>query len=256
MPTVDRHPPGAFCWIELGTTDITSARAFYGGLFGWTAEDAPTPDHPYTFWMAGGRQAGAAFEMDDKMRQQAPPNWMIYVAVENAGNAMARARSLGGDAVMGPLDVMEEGRLAILRDPGGAVFSVWQPKRHGGVQVHDEPNTLCWCELATRDRGKAIAFYRDLFQWTCKESPDYVEIHNQGKPVGGILQMDERWGGMPPYWCPYFMVTDCDERAAKAKELGGAVKAGPIVIPQVGRFAVIADPQGAIFQIIQLAGGH
>jgi predicted enzyme related to lactoylglutathione lyase len=156
---------------------------------------------------------------------------------------------------MGPIDVMEEGRLAILSGPTGAVFSVWQPKRHGGIQVMDEIHSLCWCELATPDREKAKAFYGKLFNWELKQSgpSDYVEIHNRGKAIGGMLQMDERWGDVPPNWTPYFLVANCDQSVAKAKQLGGDVKMGPMEIPHVGRFAVIADPQSAVFQIIQLA---
>jgi len=259
MSIVEKHSPGSFCWVELGTTDAKAAKAFYGALFGWQPNDMPMgPDQFYTMFKLGGKDTGAMYELDKNMRAMGiPPHWMLYVAVSNADEAAAKAKTLGAAVVKEPFDVFDAGRMAVIRDPAGAMFCIWQANRNTGIQVAGEVNALCWSELCTSDTTKAIEFYTKLFGWTTKTSTDapqeYTEISNQGQPVGGIMQIMKEWGNVPPTWLPYFMVANCDASVAQINQLGGATKMPPMDIPKVGRFAVVADPQGAVFQIIQMA---
>jgi predicted enzyme related to lactoylglutathione lyase len=148
---------------------------------------------------------------------------------------------------------MDYGRMAVIQDPEGAILSIWQPMTHIGVQRVGEPNTLCWCELSTRDAGRAGKFYTGLFGWKLKTSdPAYHEIERGSEPIGGIRPLDGNMAGVPPHWGIYFQVDDCDAAAAKARDLGGKVCFGPTDIEKVGRFAAIQDPQGAAFSVIQL----
>jgi uncharacterized protein len=152
-----------------------------------------------------------------------------------------------------PFDVMEHGRMAILQDPTGGVLSIWEPKQHIGVQLRDEPDTLCWNELYTRDTTRASAFYTGLFGWRAKtDRGGYTEWHMGDRALGGMLAISPDMGPMPPHWLPYFMVSDCDASLTRATDLGGKALVPARDIPKVGRFAMAQDPQGATFSIIKL----
>jgi hypothetical protein len=259
MTTVTTVPPGGFCWAELGTTDQAAAKAFYQGLFGWAATDTPMgPGAVYTTLKLGDRAAGALYTLGAEQKG-APPHWMLYVAVASADEAAGKAESLGAKVVAPPFDVMELGRMSVLQDPGGAHLSIWEARSHKGFGVVDEPGAFCWGELMTKDTAKAVAFYTQLFGWGAK--PDaktgYTEWTQGGRSIGGMLQIQPEWGAMPPNWGAYFQVSDCDQTVAKAKELGGRAEMEPRDLPGIGRFAFLADPQGAHFLVIALTGrGH
>jgi uncharacterized protein len=257
--TVDKHTPGSFSWAELGTSDTKAAKGFYGGLFGWTANDMPMgPDQVYTMLEISGKPVGAMYSLDKNMREMGiPPHWMLYVTVANADETAARIAGLGGKVMKEPFDVFDAGRMAVLQDPTGAVFCLWQANKHIGAQRIDEVNTLCWSELLTTDKPKALEFYSKLFGWTMKTNPSdpnqYTEFSNQGKPIGGIMQIRKEMGNMPSNWSPYFMVASVDDIAGKAQQSGATLRMPPTDIPNTGRFASIADPQGAGFSIFQPA---
>jgi uncharacterized protein len=251
MPTVETHAPGSFCWIELATTDSSAARDFYTKLFHWgVAEHAMGEMGSYYIFQKDGRDAAAMYQMGSQ-QQGMPPNWGSYIAVANADASTEKAKSLGGTIVMGPFDVMDKGRMAVIADPQGAVFSIWEPKTNIGVRVRDEVNTLCWNELSARDVESSKKFYPALFGWRMKESPDYTEWHVGEHAVGGMLpsQAPEH---VPPHWLPYFAVEDCDATVAQVQSLGGRVFVPSMDIEKVGRFAVVSDPQGAPFAVIRL----
>jgi len=259
MSVIEKHAPGSFCWVELGTTSAKGAKAFYSALFGWQPNDMPMgPDQFYTMLRLNGKDVGAMYELDQNMRAMGiPPHWMLYIAVANADEAAEKAKTLGANVMKGPFDVFDAGRMAVMQDPTGATFCIWQAKFNTGIQLAGEPNTLCWSELVTHDTAKAKEFYTKFFGWTTKTGTDtpqeYIELSNQGQPMGGMMKIQPEWGNVPPCWTPYFMVTDCDGSVEKIKQSGGAVRMAPTDIPKVGRFAVVADPQGAVFQIIQMA---
>jgi uncharacterized protein len=258
MPTVTTHAPGTFCWPELATTDQKNAVAFYRALFGWDVDEQPIgPTETYAIFKLRGKNICAAYSMRAEERQQGvPPHWGSYVAVADADAAAKRAQELGAKVLAPAFDVMDAGRMAVLQDPTGGVFMVWQAKKHVGAEVLGDPGSLCWTELATRDSKAAEKFYTSLFGWAAKHGTDgmeYIELANNGQQQGGILPITPQMGNMPTAWTPYFMVSDVDATAAKVKELGGRVSMGPQDLPKVGRFAVVADPQGAMFDIFKSA---
>lgn len=259
MGTLRKHPVGNFCWFELGTSDQAAAKAFYGGLFGWTYRDNPMGEGmgDYTTFLLDGKEVGAAYQLNPQMHAGIPPHWMPYVAVDDADASAAKVLELGGKALCPNMDIWDFGRMGMFQDPQGATISVWQPKTHLGADVVMETNSVGWQELATRDTAGAKAFYSALFGWTIHESKagemEYNEIENAGAHIGGIMPMNgPQWEGVPPNWTLYFVVTDCDAAANQVTELGGKLCFPPTAIPNVGNFSVIADPQGAMFQIIQL----
>jgi predicted enzyme related to lactoylglutathione lyase len=253
---------GSFCWFELATSDQAAAKRFYGGLLGWTANDAPMgPDAIYTTFQLRGRNVGAAYALTaDEVKQGVGPHWGTYVAVTSVNEAIARAKSLGGTVLAGPMDVADHGRLVVLRDPASAVISLWQAKQHQGVGVWGEVGAFCWSELMTRDTSAATKFYTALFGWKTKVTEGagfpYTHWQNDGADIGGMMAIMAQWGPMPPCWVNYLQVNSCDETAAKATSLGGKVCMPPMDIPNTGRFAMLQDPQGAAFSVIALAPGH
>ena len=259
MPEVKAHAPGSFCWVELNTSDPVAAKKFYSGVFGWATEDMPAgPDMVYTMAKLRGLEVGAICGLQPEQKANGvPPHWMTYVSVASADESASKAQKLGATILAPAFDVMDVGRMAIIKDPQGAVFCLWQAKAHIGARLVGETGAFCWDELWTTDRKKAAEFYKGLFGWGGKEGDMgemgvYVEWQNGGQSIGGMMETSPEMGPIPPHWLPYFMVDDCDATAGKAQASGGKLIVPPQDIPNVGRFSVISDPQGAGFAIIKL----
>ena len=260
MTNIEKHKPGEFCWVELATSEQTAAKSFYGKLFGWAAEDMPMgPNDFYTMFKLDGRDTGAAYTIrPDQKAQGVPPHWMIYVAVESADAAAARAVQLGGKVLAPAFDVYDAGRMAVIQDAAGAIFSLWQAKKNTGTAIAGVDGTFCWADLSTPDQESASKFYADLFGWKImkedeKPGHNYYHLANGEDFIGGIPPASHRDPKTPPHWLAYFTVSDCDAAAAKAKQLGAKLYMPPTTFEDVGRIAVIADPQGATFAIFQAA---
>jgi predicted enzyme related to lactoylglutathione lyase len=271
MPNIEKHAPGNFCWIELATTDQTAAQAFYSKIFGWSANNMPIgPNEVYTIFelpAAGStlsppserRAAAAGYTMRPEERAQGiPPHWNLYIAVQNADAAAARARELGATVLAPPFDVFDAGRMAVLQDPTGAAFCVWQANKNAGIGIAGAHGTLCWADLSTPDPARAGQFYSGLFGWhIMKEDEDpahnYWHIKNGEEFIGGIPPASHRQPGTPAHWLAYFTVSDCDATAAEAKNLGARLYMPPTNFEDVGRISVMADPQGAAFAIFKAA---
>ena len=255
------HTPGTFSWPELATTDQKGAVAFYRRLFDWGLNDQPMgPTETYSMFQMRGKEVGAAYTMRPEERQSgAPPHWNSYVTVKSVDDAVKKAQGLGAKVLAPAFDVMDAGRMAILQDPTGAVFQVWEPKQHIGAKIMNEAGALCWTELTTSNTKTAEAFYTQLFGWMPKHSAagapmEYTEFSVAGTPSIGMMPKPAQMPAqVPSFWMPYFQVTSVDTSASKAKELGGKVMVGPNEIPGTGRFAVLTDPQGAAFAVYQPA---
>lgn len=258
MQESTQYAPGTFCWVELATTDGEAAKKFYTELFGWTFTDSPIgPGMVYTMLKLDGKNDGALYKMPEEMTTQGiPPNWLSYVSVKSADETADKAKSLGGKLMKEPFDVFDVGRMSVIQDPTGAVFAIWQAGTHSGAGIYNVPNSLCWNELATPDTAKAGEFYTGLFGWgkDVKEMGEmaYTSFINGDRPAGGMYKPTPEMGEIPPNWLAYFAVSDTDAKVSKAKELGATIIVPPMDIPEVGRFAVIQDPQGAVFGIIKL----
>ena len=214
------------------------------------------PGSFYSMFKLDGRNVGAAYTvMKEQTAGGMPPNWMVYVATENADLSQNRAAELGGAVCKGAFDVFDAGRMAVLQDPTGATFSVWQPNRHHGIQITGVSGALCWVELSTPDPDRAKTFYEGLFGWNITtselDSSGYLHIANGEQMIGGVQPPAHRDAGLPPHWLAYIQVTDCDAAAEKATHLGGDFSPASDNDGGVGRFAVVGDPQGAVFAIFQ-----
>jgi uncharacterized protein len=258
MSEIKGHAPGTFCWIEINVTDHEGEKRFYSSLFGLSAEDTALPNgETYTILRKEGNDIAG---LSKPGRPGVPAHWMVYIAVASAGEAARKAEELGGKVVAPPFDVMEYGRMAVLQDPTGAAFSIWEPRGHQGFGRLCEPGAPFWFELTTPDTAAAIQFYTALFGWTVQEtSPTpigpYRVFSKDGKLVGGLIAALEAWGSSVPLWVSCMQVDDCDAAVARATELGGKAFEGPTDIPGFGKYANLQDPDGAKFQIFTPAPG-
>jgi uncharacterized protein len=260
MPTVERFAPGEFCWIELATSNRSAAKSFYSALFGWTARDVPTgPESFYSLLELRGQVAAGALAISpDESAAGVPPHWHLYVAVASADAAAKKAEELGGKVVEAPFDVADRGRAALLQDPTGAYLSVWQPNKRSGLGVVAEPGTFCWADLNTPDQARAKTFYEGLFGWKLKPGQDkesgYLHIVNGEKYIGGVPPARQHGAKQPPHWLLYFAAADVDQTVRTAKDMNAKILLPPTDFEGVGRVAMLADPQGAVFALYREAG--
>jgi predicted enzyme related to lactoylglutathione lyase len=251
-----KYTPGTFSWVDLTTTDQEAAKRFYSGLFGWSADDRPVGDGIYySMQQLDGKSVAAISPQPEQQREAGvPPVWNSYITVDSADDAAAKAGELGATVHAPPFDVMDVGRMAVIQDPQGAFFMVWQPKTTIGAELVNVPGAFCWNELYTTDLDAAKGFYGGLFGWTWdsfEESPDpYFFIEHDGHGNGGIREVGDT--GMPPNWLVYFAVEDMDAGVSKVNELGGQTMMGPVTIDTLN-IAIVKDPQGAVFA---LYAGH
>ena len=257
MGTRTTYEPGTFCWVDLSTPDVEAAKAFYAGLFGWDIEDQPGPHGTYSMARLRGEAVAAILPQATwESDRGVPPHWNNYVSVEDADAIQTRAAEAGAELFGEAFDVGEEGRIGEFRDPVGAHLCVWQAGNHVGAGRVNETGCLTWNELGTPEAEPAVDFYTGLFGWETEamdtgDGPAYVIIKVGERSNGGIREMTAEEGAarVPPAWIPYFAVASTDESAARTTELGGRVLGGPLDLPNGGRIAALADPQGAAFAI-------
>jgi len=255
---------GTFCWNELATDDTAAAQAFYTGLFGWTARDQELPGGgapPYKMVRLGGEDLAGMYDMAGPQFEGVPPHWMNYVLVEDVDAVAAGVEPAGGKLIWPPMDIPGVGRMAAFADPEGARLSLFQAgARAGRPDMGAAHGAFCWAELNTNDPEAAAAFYTAVLPWDGHRSDSgphpYTEWLVGGRPVGGMIQIDRSWGPVPAHWTTYFAVDDCDAAVARAVELGGSSKMPATTIDGVGRFALLDDPTGATFAVIELDARH
>ena len=257
MAKLESYEHGQFSWVDLMTLDASVAKKFYATLFGWSHVDYPTDQGGvYTQFTCEDLPVAGLGEMSDQMKASGMPAfWNSYVTVEDAESVAATAEQLGGKVTMPVMQVMTAGRMAFLSDAEGARFAIWQPGEHAGAGLVNEPVSFCWNELLTRDIETAKVFYSSLLGWSIEASEgapnEYYEISNAGRMNGGVLTWSQQMGDVPPNWGVYFSVTDCDATVKQLEGLGGRQIVPPMDISP-GRFAVVADPAGAVFSVIYL----
>jgi predicted enzyme related to lactoylglutathione lyase len=252
MPTRDTAwPTGTPCWIDLGAPDIEAARHFYSSLLGWTYQGGEEEYGGYLTALSGGRKAAG---LGPQMDPDDPPRWTTYFATDDVDATAARITEAGGSVVMPPMDVGPMGRMAIAVDPQGNPFGLWQAGLTTGVEVYNEPGSLVWNEAAVDDQAAARDFYTAVFGFTWDEIPDaggYSTFATEDRPLGGLGGVAP---GLPRGWQACFSVANTDE-AVRTVEAGGGKVLMAAEDTSYGRFAVVADPWGASFSVMQPQDG-
>lgn len=256
MPEKDSYPQGTPCWVDLSTTDIVVANAFYSALFGWEM-DAMEAGNGLTYYMAKLHGKYVAGLMQQPLEQAAagvPSYWASYLAVEDVDETARRVEEAGGRIVFAPDNVPNGGgRMFAAADPTGAQVGFWQAGSHHGFGLVNEPGALLWNELQTDDVPKAVAFYEAVTGCSSETAPagdlqEYTRLLVDNQAVAGVMR--QPISGVPPRWMPYFNVDDVDTTVARTEAMGGQVFAPAFDVPGVGRLAVLADATGAAFSVM------
>jgi len=241
-------------WIDLSTKDPAAARDYYGKLFGWKSEPEKDPAAGgYAIARLGGQDAAGIGGQQDP---NAPSAWMVYIGTRDATAAAKKVEAEGGKVVAPPFDVMDAGRMAVFQDPAGAFISVWEPKTMNGFGVQRKAGAFSWAELNARGIDKDKQFYKKVFGWGQKDSPmgegqgDYTEFKLGDESIAGGMEMNPMVPKeVPSYWMVYCGAADVDKTFQNAVDLGGKEMVSPQDFPG-GRFAIVSDPQGAMFGIM------
>jgi predicted enzyme related to lactoylglutathione lyase len=251
MGEVERYPDHTFCWIDLGTNDAPGAKAFYGGLLGWEFDDLSMGDKgTYSICRLRGKAVAGLYD------QAETPGWGSYVKVDDVDRATERARELGAEVLVAPFGTPGGGRVATVRDPAGASVSLSRPGESFGAEVVNEDGAWTWNELVSGELAAGIRFYSELFGWEAAElqGPIRRTSFTLGKLLIGGGHEPVPQEDPTPGWRVTFWVGDADRAAAAAQELGGSVLLPPMDVA-VGRFTVLADPQGAVITAAAVPGG-
>lgn len=254
MSHVTSYANGTPSWMDLMTSDREAALRFYGALFGWRFEVGPPESGHYTTCLLDGDPVAGIGERPADADY--PVAWTTYLAVDDVDKTCAAVTEHGGQVLMPPMDVFEEGRMAMAADPTGAVFGMWQAGKHTGARRVNEPGAICWNEVTTGDTEGAARFYTDVFGMTAEKMDsefDYRTLQVAGRTVAGVFNPPQGLPeGVPPYWMGYFAVDDTDGAVERVTAGGGSVIAPPMDSPY-GRIAVVSDPQGAVLSVMAMA---
>ncbi len=257
MAEFSSYPHGSPSWIDLGTSDVAAAKAFYSSVFGWKADDQPSPQGPpYTMFTKNGKNvAGAMALTPQETGMGVPPHWNTYIAVDDVEDTVARVAGAGGTVIVGAMDIPDAGRMAWIADSTGAMLGLWQANQHIGAELANEDGTFGWSELVTDDPAAAQKFYADVLGWTFQTmatpNGDYHVAQSGDRAFAGIMEKPPTMAGMPNVWGVYIYVDDAGSTIDAIKANGGTVIMEPWYAEGVGDIAVVADPQGAVFTIMR-----
>lgn len=244
--------PGTPCWVDLFTSDINKANAFYSGLFGWTFTEGAPEYGGYRSILSDGHQVAGAMPNSPEFGH--PDGWNTYISTADIDASLEAARSAGGTVVSGPDQVGDLGSMAAVIDPAGGAIALWQPAGHIGFTKYNEPGSVTWNEYLSKDFAKAVPFYSAVFGWTATPVGDddtfrYSTGDIDGNPVAGMMDASSFLPAeVPSHWVVYFSVPDVDAATSQVGELGGTV-IRPGQDTPFGRMADVLDPTGVPFKL-------
>ena len=242
--------PGHFVWRELMSTDPAAAKAFYGGLFGWTFEEAPMPSGSYTLIKTEQGQIGGLTDL----MPGAPPMscWASFISVDDVDATAAKVSAHGGRLHVPPSDIPGVGRFAVFADPAGAVANLLR-LADGDPEAPERPplHSFCWETLNTDDVPKALDFYREVIGWNVVSGPSNMAVFAAGETQ--VADVETAPPGPGPHWLTHVVVANLGASREKAVALGGSILMGEVPIPEIGTLCIIQDPTGAVLSMFEPA---
>jgi uncharacterized protein len=252
---VSADTSGAPTWVELSTSDVDAAIGFYRALLGWAVTRSETPGGRYALVAVGDLEIGGM--LGHVADEGVWPTWTVFFQVADVDASTAAVLAAGGSVLQPAIDV-PAARIAVVADPTGGILGVRSGSRPTVGYLDQGPGTVAWVELLTRDPQATEPFYTEVFGWKAASSltggTAYTTFTLEDEQVAGMMLMpDEVPAEVPAYWSMYVGVEDVEASVARAIELGGGVIAPPMNAD--GRwFAVLEDPQGAVFGVLELTG--
>ena len=251
MSEVKTLSPGHFCWVDLAVSNTKATYEFFSALFGWGRRVRPTPEaDAYSIMTSGDAHVVGVYEVPE----DGPSQWMSYILVEDLKDSTNKAQELGAKVMEQDIEISTFGRMSVLQDPVGAVFALWQSMR--GETPSAGNGTVCWNELLTDKQDEAEEFYTKLFGWTAQKETISGEVYTRfwmgDERVGGMMGHHEKRGSKRSHWLVHFAVDDCNKTIEQALELGGKLRIPAKDHDGIGREAVLRDPSGGSFGILEL----
>ncbi len=247
---------GMIEWVDLSTPDVEHARRFYGELLGWTFDVHRTDMGEYVVAEADGRQVAGMMAPSHDAADQ-PSTWTTFVRVDDIEDTVGKVTDAGGTVAAPPFEIPGGARVAVVTDRTGAMFAlICGGPEPDQAYFSQQDGGVCWAELMTSSVDDAVEFYHQVFGWTAETSTagpiPYTTCRLDASEVAGMIGRPHNIPPeIPDSWSVYFTVSDCAETEKQATELGGSVILPSTPTP-MGPFAVIADPMGAAFQIMQI----
>ena len=246
--------PGTPCWVDLFSADVDKAKVFYTNIFGWTFEDSGEEFGGYVSFFSDGHAVGGV--MQNAPDSGIPDVWSTYISTEDVNATVTAATEAGAQVIVPAMEVSDLGSMAVLADPAGAAFGLWQPGAHLGFGKYNEPNSVTWNETHSKDFAASTSFYSTVFGWELEKTSDiddfrYYTGQVDGEPVAGVMDSSAFLPAeVPSHWAVYFSVADVDAALTKVVELGGSI-VRPAEDTPFGRIADVTDPTGAMFKLHQ-----
>ena len=258
--TTTKIPTGRFVWFEHLSGDLAKAQGFFGELFNWSTQEVPMPSGNYTMiaFGAGADKQTIGGYLPAPKGAPAHAHWLAHLQVADAVASTAAVKAHGGSVAMEPWKLGEVGTMAVVKDPLGGVFALWQPTpARGDGDYKDSVGAFCWNELYTTEPEKSVAFYQAVggFEAAVMDMGPmgaYHMLQSEGKARAGVMKPP--MPGIPQHWMPYVQVANVDQTIARAKKLGADVKLAGASAPGVGKFGIFVDPQGAPLGVLQPEG--
>ena len=254
MPDVKENRLPVFSWENLATTNIELAKKFYQGLFGWDVTDIPTGTYgTHSFFSLHGKEVCSVSEIKEKQRKSFASQWVPYISIENIEELIGRIQNAGGAVLDAISPIADAGQTTIIKDPTNAIFAVWHPSKNARLHRNEVPGMPCFHELMTTNLDMAGMFYVKIFNWRPRAENfgdiTYIMFNAENLNVGSMMGVPNQ--NFQPRWITYWCVQDCDRSLRKALSLGGKISKTVEIIKRKGRYAILADPLGAIFGIME-----
>ena len=255
-PASQEHHVGKVIFVELVTPDLAAAKQFYAGLFGWTFRDIQAGRTKYAEASLDGRPVAGLIHKDVPAGEHRQPAWLSFFAVRDVDAAKTIAVQRGAKVLFEPHSIPNRGREAVFADPQGAIFAVLASSSGDPPDVLAAPGEWIWSSLITSDPDADAAFYQTLFDYEVFDLPadegaQHLMLASDNYARASANTLPANRPNIHPHWLNYVRVEDAVKMTAKLVALGGRVLVEPRVDRHGGKVAVVADPLGAPFGLLE-----